>query len=51
MATYAAEYTRPHDGFGGNPWSKERVASEVEKMREFLVEPRRRCIPSTWAKG
>lgn len=42
MATYVAEYTRPpeHDGFGGNPWSKERVASEVEKMREFLVEPR-----------
>lgn len=47
MATYVATYTRPpvHDGFGGTPWSKERVASEVEKMRPFLVEPR----PSTYS--
>ena len=41
MTTYVAEYRPPvHHGFGGNPWSKDRVALEVEKMRAFLVEPR-----------
>lgn len=42
MASYVATYTPPaaHEGFGGKPWSKERVAAEVEKMRSFLVSPR-----------
>ncbi|WP_435458085.1 hypothetical protein [Variovorax sp. LT2P21] len=53
MASYVAGYTRPavHDGFGGNPWSKERVASEVEKMRAFLVAPRPAKYSMDMGKG
>ena len=43
LATFAEEYSAPppHDGFGGRPWSKERVCAEIEKMRPFLIEPRK----------
>jgi hypothetical protein len=42
MEEYVAAYEPPpsREGFGGNPWSKERVRFEVERMRPYLVEPR-----------
>ncbi|WP_124511242.1 hypothetical protein [Acidovorax sp. FJL06] len=40
MARYLAEYTLPLSGATyGTPWSKERVAAELETMRTLLVDP------------
>jgi hypothetical protein len=40
MERYLAEYTLPPSGMTyGTPWSKERIAAELETMRSLLVDP------------
>jgi hypothetical protein len=40
MERYLAEYTLPPIGTTyGTPWSKERIAAELETMRTLLVDP------------